>query len=186
MPKSISISHSSTITIARVLYSLPERWARLDAMAYIGVRDIRFVCRGEEILRDRALRAGTMIKYRDYLGELSRKPQAVRQVAPELTSELGQPYERLWTLLEHTHGALKGARVLAGVLGAILDHGEDIVTAALSVAMANGRVDLLDIRRHLPAEPVILDGNVPEKLRHIQVESGCASDYDYLLLGGVQ
>lgn len=185
-PRAISISRSSTTTIEAVLYSLPERWARLDAMAYIGVGNIRFVCRGEEIYRERAPRPGRMILYRDYLGELSRKPQAVRQVAPELVAELGEPYGGLWRLLERTHGAQKGARVLAGVLGAIGDHGEEVVSAALSTALGEGRMDLLEIRRHLPEQAPILEGQLPAQLRDVHVEAGCASDYDHLLIGAVQ
>jgi transposase len=185
-PRPISISRSATTTIEGVLYSLPERWARLDAMAYVGVGNIRFVCRGEAIFRDRTMRNERMVLYRDYIRELSRKPQAVRQVAPELVSELGQPYGQLWALLESSHGPQKAARVLAGVLGAIHDHGEDIVTGALSTALARGRTDLLAIRQHLPDKPVILEGMVPTRLRHVRVEAGCACDYDHLLLGGVQ
>jgi len=185
-PRPISISHSSTATIEGALYSLPERWARLDGTAYIGVRNIRFVCRGEEIFRERAARRGRAVYYRDYMRELSRKPQAVRQVAPELVAELGQPYNRLWSLLESTHGSQKAARVLAGVLGAIHDHGEDIVTGALFDALACGRTDLLAIRERLPVEPVIFDGLVPDRLRQVQVEAGCAADFDHLLIGGVR
>jgi len=185
-PRPISISHSSTATIDGALYSLPERWARLDGMAYVGVRNIRFVCRGEEIFRDRAARKGRAVYYRDYMRELSRKPQAVRQVAPELTAELGQPYNRLWSLLENTHGPQKASRVLAGVLGAIHDHGEDIVSDALFDALARGRTDLLAIRERLPVEPVIFEGLVPDRLRQVQVEAGRAADFDYLLIGGVQ
>lgn len=185
-PRPISISRSSTTTIGGALYSLPERWARLDAMAYIGVGNIRFVCRGEEILRERAMRNGRMIVYRDYLRELSRKPQAVRQVAPELVAELGYPYGQLLTLLEHTHGAQKASRVLAGVLGAIHDHGEAVVTQVLSRALAQGQVDLLGIRRHLPKEAHLLECFVPARLQHVHVEAGRASDYDQLLIGGLQ
>lgn len=185
-PTPVSISHSSTTTIEGTLYSLPSRWARLEAMAYVGVRDIRFVCRGEEALREKNRHVDRVILYRDYMRELSRKPQAVRQVAPELISELGHPYGRLWALLESSHGPQKAARVLAGVLGAIHDHGEDVVTCALSTALSEGRIDLLAIRQHLPPQPAVWEGLVPTKLRQIQVEAGSASDYDHLLFGGMQ
>lgn len=185
-PRPVSISHSSTATIDGALYSLPERWARLDGMAYVGVRDIRFVCRGEQILRERAVRKGRAVYYRDYIRELSRKPQAVRQVAPELMAELGQPYNRLWSLLERTHGVQKACRVLAGVLGAIDDHGEQIVTDALSDALAHGRMDLLAIRQRLPVEPLLFEGLVPARLRQVHVEAGRAADFDHLLAGGVR
>jgi transposase len=185
-PHPISVSRCSTATIGGVLYSLPERWARLEAMAYIGAGDIRFVCRGEAIIRKRVARNGRVIIYRDYLRELSRKPQAVRQVAPELVNELGQPYGQMWALLERTHGPQKGARVLAGVLGAIHDHGEAVVTQALSIALSQGRTDLLDIRRNLPEKAHIIEALIPLQLRHVQVEAGCAADYDHLMCGGVR
>ena len=185
-PRSVSISSSSTVTIESSLYSLPERWARLHAMAYIGVSDIRFVCRGEEVLREKVRRNGRVIIYKDYLRELSRKPQAVRQVAPELVQELGEPYGRLWSLLKQTHGALKGARIMAGVIGAIHDHGQELVTKALFCAMDSGPVDLLSIHRHLPSEHVRMNVVVPAALRQFQVESGCALDYDLLLKGGAK
>jgi len=185
-PRSVSISSSSTVTIESSLYSLPERWARLSAMAYIGVRDIRFVCRGDEILREKVRRNGRVVIYKDYLRELSRKPQAVRQVAPELVSELGEPYGRLWTLLEQSYGALKGARVLAGVIGAIHDHGQELVTEALFATMDSGRVDLLSIHNHLPSEQMVMSVRIPPPLQQFHVEAGRALDYDRLLNGGAK
>lgn len=183
----VSISHSATAKVDAAVYSLPERWARLEAEAWIGPRDIRFRCRGEEQIRERQRPGGKRIVYRDYLRELSRKPQAVRQVAPELTLELGEPYRRLWALLEQTHGGKPAARILAGVLGAIDDHGEATVTAALCEAMAAGAFDaagggnLLALTRHLPARPVLTDTLVPASLLAIEVESGRAADFDLLL-----
>jgi len=183
----VSISHSATVKVDAAVYSLPERWARLEAEAWIGPRDIRFRCRGEEQIRERQRPGGKRIVYRDYLRELSRKPQAVRQVAPELTLELGEPYRRLWALLERTHGGKPAARILAGVLGAIDDHGEATVTAALCEAMAAGAFEaagsgnLLTLTRHLPARPVLTDTLVPASLLAVKVESGRAADYDHFL-----
>lgn len=182
----VSVSRSSTVTVGGALYSLPERWARLDATAYVGAVDIRFVCRGEAVVRKRAARGGRVIVYRDYLRELSRKPQAVRQVAAELVGELGQPYGEMWSLLQRAHGPQKGARVLAGVLGAIHDHGEDAVTQALSLALSQGRADLLDIRRQLPEKARIVEALIPFRLRHVHVEAGRAADYDTLMRGGAR
>jgi len=186
----ISISRSATAKVGRALYSLPEGWARLDGEAWIGPRDIRFRCRGEETVRPRQLPGGKRIEYRDYLRELSHKPQAVRQVAPELVAELGEPYRRLWGLLEQTHGPRQAARVLAGVLGALHDHGEGTVTPALEEALAagafaaDGEANLLTLIRHLPSQPVLTDHVVPLSLRGVQIESGRAADYDVLLAGG--
>jgi len=80
----VAISHSATVKVDGAVYSLPEDWARLDAAAWIGARDIRFGCRGAETFRPRQRSGGKRIEYRDDLKELSRKPQAVRPVAPVL------------------------------------------------------------------------------------------------------
>ena len=187
-----AISHSSTVKVDGAVYSLPERWARLDAEAWIGASDIRFRCRGEETFRPRQRPGGKRIEYRDYLKELSRKPQAVRQVAPELMAELGEPYRELWGLLERTHGGRQAGRIMAGILGAINDHGQAVVAAALEEAVtagafaAEGDGNLLTLTRHLPARPVLTDTVVPLALRSVQIEAGCAADYDLLLaVGGV-
>jgi transposase len=186
----VAISHSATVKVEGAVYSLPERWARLEAEAWIGARDIRFCCRGEATLRPRQWPGGKRIEYRDYLRELSRKPQAVRQVAPELVAELGEPYRRLWTLLEQTHGGRQAGRILAGVLGAIDDHGQEAVTVALAEALAAGTFaaegsgNLLALTRHLPTRPVLSDTVVPLALRSVQIDAGCAADYDLLLAAG--
>jgi len=185
-----AIGRSSTVKVDGAVYSLPERWARLDAEAWIGADDIRFRCRGEETTRPRQRPGGKRIEYRDYFKELSRKPQAVRQVAPELVSELGEPYRQLWTLLEKTHGGRQAGRILAGVLGAINDHGQKPVAAALEEALAAGMFaeqgsgNLLTLTRNLPAQPVLADTVVPMALRRVRIEAGCAADYDLLLAAG--
>ena len=187
----VSISHSATAKLGGAVYSLPERWARLDAEAWVGPHDIRFCCRGDVALRPRQASGCSHIEYRDYRRELSRKPQAVRQVAPELVAELGEPYGRLWKLLEKTHGGRQAGRILADVLGAMEDHGEATVTAALVEALAGGAFaeggsNLLVLTHHLPSRPVLLDASVPATLRAVTVESGCAADYDVLLAGGAR
>jgi hypothetical protein len=125
------------------------------------------------------------IRYRHYLSELSRKPQAVRQVAPELICELGEPYGKLWEMLVERYGAKEASRVLARILGALVDHGEEAVADALKSALSNGRCDLLSLseRIHDPTErPRAVE--VPEALNGYRIESGKASDYDDLLLAG--
>ena len=61
---------------------------------------------------------GRRVDYRHYLGELARKPQAVRQVAPELVAALGEPFGRLWARLEREPGRSGGGRApLRGCCG---------------------------------------------------------------------
>lgn len=189
--QTVAISHRATVKVQGAEYSLPERWARLDAEAWIGARDIRFCCRSEQVLRPRLFPGGKRIEYRDYLRELSRKPQAVRQVAPELVAELGEPYAQLWSLLEKTHGGRQAGRILADVLGAMNDHGEAMVTKALKQALAGGdlaegAVSLLMLAPHLPTQPVLAEAAVPAALRFVRIESGRAAEYDRLLAGGAQ
>ena len=75
-------------------------------------------------------------QYRHYLDELAKKPQAVRQVAPELMAELGAPYVRLWELLCARYSELDAARVMAKLVGAIVEHGEQVIAEALSEVLA--------------------------------------------------
>ena len=72
------------------------------------------------------------------------------------------------------------------MLGAIRDHGEDVVTQVLSTALAQGRIDSLGIRHHQTEEAHILECLVPVPLQHVHIEAGRAADYDHLLIVGLQ
>ena len=125
------------------------------------------------------------MSYRHYLGELSRKPQALRQVAPELLAELGEPYGRLWALLEGERGGHEAARALARLLRAPAEHGEERVRDALEACLAgDGRFDELAFRRSLAGVRERREVVVPEALRGYRVERASARDYDRLLPGG--
>ena len=180
----VPVSSKSTVQIGAATYSVSSGWARLEATAYVGVEDIRLVCRGETEVVPRQRRGGKRISYRHYLPELARKPQAVRQVAPELVAELGEPYGRLWSLLVGRYGSREAARVLSRVLGAVVDHGSETVGEALEAAMEAGRCDLLAMAGRLQkANPVV---EVPAALRSYEIEAGSPADYDVLLRGGVR
>ncbi len=167
------------VRIEGAWYSVPSRWARLKATAYLGVDDVRITCMGENVTPPRARFGTRQVRYRHYLPELSRKPPAVRQVAPELIAELGAPWSGLWGLLCGTHGELEAARVVARLLGAVCEQGEDRVRLALEAAINQHRVEVPD----LPAPgPKIDNDAVPEALAANVVEAGRASDYDHLLL----
>ena len=180
----ISVSRRSTVRIEGATYSVPSQWASLRATAYIGVEDVRIHCRGQGEIYPKERKGSQKIRYRHYLSELAKKPQAVRQVAPELVQELGEPYGRLWEMLVERYGAKEASRVLARIVGALVDHGEEPVADALEAALENGRCDLLSLseRIHDPTKrPRAVE--VPEALSGYRVESGRASDYDLLLLG---
>lgn len=178
----VSVSRRSLVRIEAAQYSVPSPWAGLAATAYIGVETIRLTCQGEEVEVAKQRRGTRAIRYRHYLPELAKKPQAVRQVAPELVAELGEPYGQLWELLEARHGAAEGARVLARIVGVIVDRGEAEVATALWRAMAQQRCDLLE----LPAPPSLTPRciAVPPALAQYAVETARATDYDWLLQQG--
>lgn len=178
----VSVSRRSVVRVEGAQYSVPSRWAGLEATAYVAVETIRLTCRGEEVEMARQQRGTRAIRYRHYLPELAKKPQAVRQVAPELVAELGEPYGQLWELLVARHGPAEGARVLARIVGVIVDRGESEVAAALSRAMAQQRWDLLE----LPAPPCPTPRciTVPPALATYAVETARATDYDFLLQQG--
>jgi hypothetical protein len=185
--RQLSVSRNATVVVEGATYSVPSRWARLEVTAYIGVTDIRFVCQGQTETHPRAAPGRKSVRYRHYLPELSRKPQAVRQVAVELVAELGEPYGRLWQLLEGAHGGLEAARVLARLLAVIDREGEEVVSAALDRALRQSP----DFQPHVPAAcaaHAMRAVAVPEALRFYDVEAGRAADYDWLLLetGGVR
>lgn len=180
----VLVSSKSTVQIGAATYSVPSGWARLEATAYVGVEDIRMVCRGETEVLPRQRRGGKRIRYRHYLPELARKPQAVRQVAPELVAELGEPYGRLWSLLVGRYGSREASRVLSRVLGAVVDHGSETVAEALEAAMDAGRCDLLAMAGRLRQAETVVE--VPAALRSYEIEAGSPADYDVLLQGGVR
>ena len=178
-PVPVEISSRSMVRIEGAWYSVPSRWARLSAIAYLGVDDLRISCMGESVTH-RRVRFGTrQIRYRHYLPELAKKPHAVRQVAPELIAELGAPWGGLWQLLCGAHGELEAARVVARLLGAVCEHGEDRVRLALEAAINQQRSEVPDL-----AAPgaTIENVAVPDALAAYVVEAGRASDYDHLLL----
>lgn len=177
----ITVSRHALARVDGTEYSLPSHWNQLEATAYVGVEDIRFVCYGEETTRKRT-RKRRAVHYPDYLRELAKKPQALRQVAPELLAEMDESYRRLHGMLLAKHGELEAARVLAKLLGCVHREGEQALAEALTAALAKERKQPV---RPAPATPR-QEVTVPPRLAAIQVTAAKASDYDALLTGGVQ
>jgi hypothetical protein len=174
------VSAQALVRLEGAAYSVPCHWKRLAATAYVGPVDIRFVCRGEAVVAPRQRFGGRLVRYRHYLPELARKPQAVRQVAAELVAELGEPFGALWRLLVDAHGPKDAARTLARVLGAIGDHGEPAVAAAVRTALAGERADLLALAHTLTQRPAAL-AQVPASLARYEIAGASAAAYDTLL-----
>src|SRR5215216_7467139 len=178
----VSVSRRSTVSIQGATYSVPSHWASLRATAYVGIEDVRIHCCGQSETYPKERKGTQKIRYRHYLSELARKPQALRQVAPELIRELGEPYGRLWGMLTDRYGAKEASRVLSRILGALADHGEGPVAEALDAALSRGRYDLLALAEHLDDRRERIGSvAVPEALSGYAVESANAEDYDRLL-----
>ncbi len=181
---SCSVSQSALVRAGGARYSVPSHWKSLDALAYVGADQVRIVCRGHSVTHERQASGRKLVRYRHYLPELARKPQALRQVAAELLAELGEPFGEFWRLLVDTHGPREAARIFARVLEAICDHGEHRVGAAVAAALASGRTDLLELAKQL-GQPQVPMVTVAQALADYQIESASAADYD-VLLGGDQ
>jgi transposase len=180
------VNNRAMVQIEGAKYSVPSTWAGRNITAAIGWR--RFVCpgRGRPTCR-RNSRAGpkssrTGIISRNWPG----KPQALRQVAPALLPELGEPYQTLWAMLAKTPGEREAARVVAKLVAAIVAHGEGVVTTTLTQVMQHEEADLHAVHARLEAVPLPTRIAVPERLAGYEVEAGKASDYDFLLAGGLR
>ena len=118
------------------------------------------------------------IDYRHYLTELARKPQAVRQVLPDLLRDLGAPFPVIWDQLHAAHGPRDAARLFAKVLGQLDTHGAAIVVPALTAALATGTPLLPALTPARMSIDRLEPDAVPASLRAIDVGHGCAADYD--------
>jgi len=167
----VVISRQALVRVEGADYSLPESWQGLMAMAHIGVADIRFECRGHTEVVPKVARGGRLVQYRHYRRELGRKPQAVRQVAPALMAQLGQPYGKLWELLVVRHGEREAAHVLSRLIGIMDNSGEEALKQALEEILKASAVPTTD-RKAV---------EVPASLQPFTVESGSLKSFDALL-----
>jgi transposase len=175
----VTVSPRALVRVDGAHYSVPCRWAGLDLLVHIGATTVTIVGReGTRILHPRLRFGKRSIDYRHYLSELARKPQAVRQVLPELLRDLGDPFPAIWDQLHAVHGPREAARLFAKVLGHLDTYGAAIAVPALTTALATGTPLLLAFTPGHPLlDRVALDA-VPPRLRDIEVISGCAADYD--------
>jgi hypothetical protein len=169
------------VRLEGAVYSVWSRWAGLDLVVRVGATTVTIVGRdGIRVTHPRKRFGQRSIDYRHFLAELARKPQAVRQVLPDLLRDLGAPFPAIWDQLHGAHGPRDAARLFAKVLGQLDTQGAAVVVPALTAALATGRPLLLALT---PTPPRSVLEAVPAPLRDIDVGSGCAADYDGWLVG---
>lgn len=175
-----TVSPRALVRLEGASYSVPCRWAGLDLVARVGATSVTIVGRdGTRITHPRKRFGQRSIDYRHYLPELARKPQAVRQVLPELLRDLGAPFPAVWAQFVAAHPPREAARLFAKVLGQIETRGLAVVIARLEAALGTGAPLLLA----LTPDPAVAPGRlasdaVPAALREVEVTAGSAADYD--------
>jgi transposase len=175
-----SVSPRALVRLDGAYYSVPCRWAGLDLIVRLGPTTVTIVgIDGTRVCHPRKRFGERSIDYRHYLPELARKPQAVRQVLPDLLRDLGEPFPAVWAHLEAAHGPREAARLLAKILSEFETRGAREVVPALESALATGAP--LTMARIATAGPTRID--VPATLRDLEITSGCAADYDAWLMG---
>ena len=189
VPEATTISTVSPRALVRcegAVYSVPCRWAGLDLITRVGAMTVTIVGRdGTRIVHDRKRFGQRSIDYRHYVPELARKPQAVRQVLPELLRDLGAPFPAVWEHFQTAHPPREAARLFAKVLGQLDTHGAALVVPAVEAALRDGTPMLLALTPG-PTGPRRLAPDVlPAALRDLDVPSGCAADYDRWLAEAV-
>jgi transposase len=173
-----TVTPRALVRLEGAYYSVPTRWAGLDLVVRTGATTVTIVGREGTRIQHPRLRFGQRsIDYRHYLSELARKPQAVRQVLPDLLRDLGAPFPAIWDHLHAAHGPRDAARLFAKVLGQLDTQGADVVVPALRAALVAGTPLLLALTPAAPTHALAPDA-VPAHLRDLEISSGCAADYD--------
>ena len=176
----VTASPQSLVRLRNARYSVPEEWARSQLEVHLYAREVEVICGGQRVRHQRIKGNEKSVSYLHYLRELSQKPQALRQVAPELLAELGEPFGGLWRLLVDQHGGLRAARLFKGVLRAIIDDGLDVVRTRLTHALQQDD-PLLYLLGHTEQETHSFQ--LPAQLKDIEVAGPCVLAFDTLLGG---
>jgi transposase len=171
-----TVTPRAIVRLDGAVYSVPSRWAGLDLVVRTGATTVTIIGQdGTRIPHPRKRFGQRSIDYRHYLPELARKPQAVRQVLPDLLRDLGDPFPAVWAHLHAAHGPRDAARLFAKILGELDTRGAADVVPMLETALANGTPLLTARSGARGAMPRV---EVPAPLRDLEVASGCAADYD--------
>ena len=184
----VLVSSRSLVKVEGATYSAPCEWVGVMVTAHVGAEDVKLVGPGREgaeclVVHPRRRFGERLVDYRHYVRELARKPQAVRQVAPELVRDLGEPFGAAWRHLVDVHGPKQAARIFAKVLGHIEREGITLVAHAVGKALERGEPLLLALAPPRRSPATLAEDDVPRPLRSVDVQAGRAADYDEWLHG---
>jgi transposase len=177
----VVVTRQSLVRVEGALYSVPTAWACLPATAYVGPGLVEMIGRdGTTVSHPRGRFGQRMIDYRHYLPELAKKPQALRQVAPELVRDLGEPFASTWRQLVEIHGPREAARAFAKVLAVVVEVGADKTAERLATALRSGEPILLALRPQAATLAEMPADALPEVLRGVMIETPSLRDFDQL------
>lgn len=177
----VAVSPRSLVQMEGAYYSVPCAWMGLELTAYVGPASVEIVGPDGRVEHPRLRFGVRSIRYRHYLPELARKPQAVRQVAHRLVPELGEPFTTLWRRLVDEHGPREAARRFTRVLEAIVRLGEPQVAIRVGRALVHDTPLGLALADVASRAPTVAPDLLPPSVQGIDVVAPCARDYDALL-----
>lgn len=181
--KVVTVTSSSTITVRRVLYTVPSRLIgetlRLHIFndrieGYVGT--CKTVTLERKYAPDNNQRSRS-VNYRHVVGSLERKPQAFRysQIRDELLPD--ERYREIWQWLDQKLEARAACKMIVGILA--LAHRFDCEQEL---------GDYLVTRKQDNKMPVLHElqdrfGKKSAKIPNLEIKSSSVSDYDHLLTG---
>jgi transposase len=178
--RSVKLRHHATHAVAGGVYSVPSRWCGETVDLFVGIDTVTFA-RGDEVVAHRRVPfGGRSIDYRHLLAPLSRKPQALRQVARELVAQFGDPWPALWDALRacYTPDEIEAARRLAPWLE-LADRQGVGAKLARRIARALDDGSLVPAPARAVVHDIVL--HVPLALQNYAVETPDLTRYDLLL-----
>lgn len=156
----------------------------IGLVAHVGAATVTIVGRdGTRIMHPRKRFGQRSIDYRHYLPELAKKPQAVRQVLPDLLRGRGDPFPAVRAHFHAAHPDREAARLFAKVLGPIEVRELAPVATAVADALTTGPPVLLALTPRLTGASRAAV-TVPPALRDVEVASGCAAELRRVADGG--
>ncbi len=179
--RAVKLRHHATTAIAGGAYSVPSRWCGHTIDVFVGIDTVTFALGEETVSHPRVPFGGRSVDYRHLLLPLSRKPQALRQVARELVTQFGDPWPALWDALRSVHSPdeIEAARRLAPWLERADREGVGRRLArAIDAAIGDGSLVSAPRRSSHPDAPT----HVPAALQLYTVEAPDLGRYDALLV----